>query len=211
MQFETEAISHQNDSCCASACLVSSVWLLPARFTNTCRTWNDDCCCRRMDCRVWVEWGSAGLLDESFVFLLIDADIVSCLLLLHFKIDPLNWHVPSLHNTVRHWCVHSPSLCISRSYGFLSCGFLLFMSLDNPSRCSGPIICPLCLIWPLLPPLQLHPAGLPASPVLLHPLKPPSFLLFPFPLHTCFYSIPLLLCLPSSSFHFVPPPQLTVL
>lgn len=61
---------------------------------------------------------------------------------------------------------------VSCSYGFLSCRFLLFTSLNNPSHCSRPFIRPLCLISPLLPPLQLHPVGLTASPFLLHPLNP---------------------------------------
>lgn len=61
---------------------------------------------------------------------------------------------------------------VSCAYGFLSCRFLLFTSLNNPSHCSRPFIRPLCLISPLLPPLQLHTVGLTASPFLLHPLNP---------------------------------------
>lgn len=52
---------------------------------------------------VWGGEGGAGRTDESFVFLLIDADFLSCLLLPHFaELYPANWHVPSLRYTARH-------------------------------------------------------------------------------------------------------------
>lgn len=58
-------------------------------------------------------WEEFRRTDESFVFLLIDADILSCLLLPHLaELKPSNWHVASLRYADRHWCVHSLSLCI---------------------------------------------------------------------------------------------------
>lgn len=58
-------------------------------------------------------WEEFRRTDESFVFLLIDADTLSCLLLPHLaELRPSNWHVASLRYADRHWCVHSLSLCI---------------------------------------------------------------------------------------------------
>lgn len=194
-------LSHTRMTAAALQFTHSSVWLLPARFANTwwTDTWNDDRCCRRRDCRVLVGWSGAGRTDESFVFLLIDADILSCLLLPHFsELYLSNWHVPSLCYTARHWCVHLPSLCISPLLclpllWFPLTRFLLCMSLATPPHWTPHS----CLSDPpnissLLPPFHIHPAGLPASPVLdlLHHPKLPSSLLLPcLPLHTCFFTL----------------------
>ena len=163
---------------------------------------------------VWVEWSSIGRMEESFVFSLTDADILSCLLSLHFAaLYPSYWHAPSLHYIVMHWCVHSPSLCIAP----LLClwfSSLLCVSLDTPPHCPPrlrrryrPVILPppsLTLfhlpISSFLPPLCLHPAGLSLSFTLPSSLiflpSHPSYLLFqsalppPLPPTTCLCSTP---------------------
>ena len=139
---------------------------------------------------VWVEWSSIGRTDASFVFTLTDADILSCLLSLRFAaLYPSHRHAPSLHHIVTHWCVHSPSLCISPLLCLLLVLVLvsvarvprhsstLFSSSPPPvPSCHPPTSITYTFHLPIssfLPPLSLHSAGPSLS------LTLPSSLLFP--------------------------------
>lgn len=145
------------------------------------------------------EVSSAGRMDVSFVFSLIDADILSCLFLPRFaKLSPSNWHAPSLRSTVTHWCLHPPSLCISRfvshSRRSLVC-FLLCVSLSSPAHCPPPSHISITPIIPALPSRALFDLSYLILP-LLFPLCPSvraelisisSISFFPHSLpHTCF-------------------------
>ncbi len=115
-------------------------YLRNSQISDSFFAWNDDHFCICEDCKVWVEWRSIGQTDESFVFSLIDADILSCLLLLHFaEFYPSYWHAPSPCYIVTHWCMHSPSLCISPLLclvWFPLVPFLLCTSLAATPHCS---------------------------------------------------------------------------
>lgn len=169
-------------------------------------------------CRIWVEWSYIGWMDESFVFSLIDADILSCLLLLHFaELYPSNWHAPSLRYIVTHWCVHLPSLCISP----LLCLPLIWIPLvwlllcmAVLQHCSPPSCCCDCHIAPhhlhffshfnlvLLTSSTSSPLALPASPFICLPFLPHCTP--PPPPHTCFFIL-LSLYFPLPPPVFVPP------
>lgn len=125
-------------------------------------------------------WEEFRRTDESFVFLLIDADILSCLLLPHLaELKPSNWHVASLRYAacIRFHFASSLSF-VSPSYGFLSRRFLPCGSLDAPPYCSNHSHLSHHLIV-FIPPTSFvpqNPAGLRASHL---PFKLPSSLLSP--------------------------------
>ena len=111
-------------------------------------------------------------------YFLIDADILSCLVLQHFTVpSSSNGHVLSLRYKGGHWCVCSPSLCI---FPLLCLQFVRFSShrvsvVHVPGHSST--LSSLFLSLPssyhldvrlnfiLLMPLHLEPAGLSATSV----------------------------------------------
>lgn len=146
--------------------------------------------------------GSAGRMDVSFVFSVIDADILSCLFLLRFaELYPSNWHAPSLCYIVTHWCVHPPSLCISPLLclplaWFALVWFHLCVSLATPAHCP-----PRSLIAIIAIALSSTSLTLFVLPFFLHSLLHIHFLLFnsvlclllsppPPPTTTCLFSTP---------------------
>ena len=210
--FCTVNVSLQNDTpllCCSPHILLCDICNLSTAASD------DDHFFIRGDCGVLGGEEFHFLqMDELFVSWLTDAYILLCLLWLHFaELYPSNWHAPSLHYTVTHWCMHPLHFAfllsfVFRSYGFLLFGFCCeypspllhivlpqppFLSLVLSYHSSTPLLVLFHLsISSVFSPPPHNAAGLPASLFLpiLHILSASLFLTPSF--NTCF--LPLLLC-----------------
>lgn len=161
------------------------------------------------DCGVPVESGYTGWMDDSFVFSLIEADILSCLLVLQFaELYLSHWRAHSFHYIVTHWGMHLPSLCISPLLCLPLVWFplaMIILGLAIPQHCTPHSLIPVTAIIFYsfvsfsLNPLPFHLVGLPAHHVFLPSSlillrSSYSFLVFP-------SSFPLLLCRAPPSLH----------